>query len=107
MQKEIKHTPGPWHVGAGNGHGSIFADIGRMRYEGTGTALYPVCSVNYGYDDAEDSANANLIASAPDLLCMLQRVLDEVCMSECGMSHIAPLTLKQARTALSKAKGEN
>lgn len=40
-----KHTPGPWHMGAGNGEGGIFADDGRMRFE-NGTTLYPIASVD-------------------------------------------------------------
>jgi hypothetical protein len=66
-----KHTPGPWHMGAGNGEGGIFADDGRMRFE-NGTTLYPIASVNRGWNDAEDDANARLIAASPELLSALE-----------------------------------
>ena len=59
------HTPGPWHVGAANGHGSIFPESGRMRLETKGTTLYPVASIVTGWQADEDEANARLIASAP------------------------------------------
>lgn len=63
-----KHTPGPWHTGAGNGEGSIFCKEGRLRLTDRGTTLYSICHVTHGYDQAEDDANASLIAAAPELL---------------------------------------
>jgi hypothetical protein len=69
-----KHIKTPWHLGVGNGEGSIFAESGRMRLEAGGTTLYPVCTVVRGYDKAEDDANARLIAAAPELLYALQRL---------------------------------
>lgn len=52
-------------------------------------------------------ANARLIASAPELLCMLERLLGEVCMTEAAMNHCAKLTLEQARAAIAKATGQD
>lgn len=69
-----KHSVGPWHQGAGNGEGSIFADCGRTRLEEGGTTLYPIASVNIGFDQEEDEANAALIAAAPDLLKALDKI---------------------------------
>ena len=64
----MEHTQGKWHVGQGNGEGSIFADNGRMRLEAEGTCLYPICKV---IDfNGEAKANARLIAAAPELLAM-------------------------------------
>jgi hypothetical protein len=71
-----KHTKGPWHVGVGNGEGSVFADEGRARMEQGGTTLYPICNVNRGWDDAEDAANARLIAAAPQMLTLLYNVMN-------------------------------
>jgi hypothetical protein len=65
---EVRHTPGPWHVGAGNGAGSVFAESGRMRLEQNGTTLYPIAKTQTGWDEDEDAANACLIAAAPELL---------------------------------------
>lgn len=57
-----------------------------------------------------EPANAHLIAAAPELLNMLQRMIDE-----CGQTRVAPegilasapclLTLEHARAAIAKAKG--
>lgn len=72
------HTPGPWHIGAGNGAGAIFSDEGRMLLtEAGGTTLFPIATVCYGYRDDEDEANAHLIAAAPDLLAALKDLLDQ------------------------------
>lgn len=69
-------TPGPWHVGAGNGVGSIFADSGRTRLEQGGTTLYPVCKITGGWNETEDDANARLIAAAPAMLAALRETLE-------------------------------
>ena len=65
-----KHTPGPWHMGEGNGKGSIFkTGEGRMRFEQPGgTTLYPICAMVRGWNDQEDEANARLIAASPEML---------------------------------------
>jgi hypothetical protein len=73
-----RHTKGPWHVGVGNGEGSIFADSGRTRLESGGTTLYPICEINSGWDESEDAANARLIASAPELLAAAEAALGEL-----------------------------
>ena len=74
--KNNAHTPGPWHIGSGNGEGSIFADSGRTRLEIGGTTLYPICQVNRKWEDEEDEANARLIAAAPDMLQALKDALE-------------------------------
>ena len=105
-----KHTKGPWHVGVGNGEGSVFADEGRARMEQGGTTLYPICNVNRGWDEAEDAANARLIASAPDLLeaCLcaladLEGLLETDCFST---DDPANLTIQELRAAIAKATGD-
>jgi hypothetical protein len=64
-------TRGLWHVGQGNGQGSIFADQGRMKMVDGVTTLFPVATVVRGLNEAEDEANGVLLASAPALLGML------------------------------------
>jgi len=75
----IKHTPGPWHVGAGNGEGSVFAQentgYARLRLDKGITTLYPICNVTRGWNDGEDAANARLIAAAPDMHALLRDVV--------------------------------
>lgn len=57
-----KHTPGPW-----------------MQHEGEVLAKNYglICRSYYGKPDGEGSANARLIAAAPDLLDALQYLADE------------------------------
>lgn len=75
-----RHTPGPWHMGIGNGIGSVFPETGRTRLEDGGTALYPIASINNGWNTVEDAANGRLIVAAPAMLDALQsvaRLLDD------------------------------
>jgi len=102
-----KHTPAPWHVGIGNGEGSIFSDSGRTRLEDGGTTLYPICSYNRGWNADEDAANARLIAAAPELLEALiecERCVNEL-FQETG-SHEYMNVSDLARAAITKATGD-
>ena len=51
------------------------------------------------------SENAHLIAAAPDLLCMLERVLDGVLRLPEIPRTLCSLDIEQARKAIAKAKG--
>lgn len=53
-----------------------------------------------GNDDSEREANANLIASAPDMFDALQAIVD-------AFGDQDSLLIDQAKAALSKAKGES
>lgn len=103
-----QHTATPWHVGAGNGEGAIFAESGRMRLESGGTTLYPVCTIVRGWDEAEDQANARLIAAAPCMLLALtiarahiRRALEEIPEND---GHLAG-ALAVIADAITKATG--
>jgi hypothetical protein len=109
MKNETKHTPGLWHIGAGNGEGSIFAESGRIRLEQGGTTLYPVANIGMGWSAAEDIANAHLISAAPELLAALReavRVLDYAAdtLEAPAASHFRE-TISDARAAIAKATG--
>ena len=101
------HTPAPWHVGAGNGEGSVFSADGRMRLTDKGTALYPVCTV---IDfDGEAEANARLIAAAPELLEALidcGSVLQSIENQIKGKSVAITLVLEKFRAVITKVTGE-
>ena len=90
------HTQGPWHMGAGNGEGSIFADNGRTRLEIGGTTLYPIALMGRGWNEAEDEANARLIAAAPEMLEALQSLTHPMASDE---------DLQNALAVIAKAKG--
>jgi hypothetical protein len=93
-----KYTKGPWHIGAGNGEGSVFADTGRTRLEQGGTTLYSICSVTLGWNDAEDAANARLIAAAPELLEAIKDAIEII--------EGTGLDASIQRAAIAKATGE-
>jgi hypothetical protein len=103
-----KHTPAPWHVGIGNGEGSIFSDSGRTRLEDGGTTLYPICSYNRGWNADEDAANARLIAAAPELLQALLSILEHSREFGDVEDHETMLVRIQdkARAAIAKATGD-
>ena len=56
------------------------------------------------YDDRA-TANARLIAAAPELLAMLERVLDGVLRLPELPGTLCPLDIEQALAAIAKAKG--
>lgn len=64
---ELKHTPGPWVVD----QVAAFADPedGHMIYAKSGNG-HIVCEIRHAYADNQ-TANARLIAAAPELLEML------------------------------------
>ncbi len=90
------HTAGPWHMGAGNGEGSIFSDNGRTRLEIGGTTLYSIAQVTRGWNEVEDEANARLIAAAPEMLEALQSLTHPMASDE---------DLQNALAVIAKAKG--
>ena len=101
---DLKHTPGPWvwtekQRVLNSAHGKV---IDHADYEGMWFARY---------DDAEDEANARLIAAAPDLLDALRE-------AEAGLEFAgadkepegqfvpAPtMALRIVRAAIAKAEG--
>jgi hypothetical protein len=97
------HTKGPWHIGQGNGEGSIFCESGRTRLESGGTTLYPICDISRGWDEEEDKANARLIASAPDLLAAARLANEELLALGVGSS--GSPALRALWEAIAKTEG--
>ena len=91
---------GKWHVGQGNGEGSVFADDGRMRMENNGTTLYPICKVVDFNGEGKD--HAHLIAAAPDLLEACKLVYENL-KPAYPSDH---LCMKKLQQALAKAEGK-
>lgn len=116
----MKHTKGPWHLGAGNCTGRIFTDAEgqRMRLEEGGTTLYPICQIVHGWNEEEDEANARLIAAAPELLAALDQLLEwaEKANSRLNYERDGPLQFggnphlnpcfKNVRAAIARATGD-
>ena len=95
--KEFKGTPGPWHV---SDEGCVVIRDGD---------LFSHVASNIGYpSDEEDMANANLIASSPELLSALQQLL-EIYDDQSGKVWTASSkrrALDNARASVNKALGE-
>lgn len=95
----MSHTPGPWRVENSNKNGfEVWAnhtETGSLRVAVTGHA--------YTFDQA----NANLIASAPDLLAALEAMVEAYCphrrFTERDLLHPA---VRDSLDAIAKARGE-
>jgi hypothetical protein len=77
-EADVSHTPGPWYVwlprGSDAGCRTIRTEKGRTHGGYHGTEL---ATTNGLSDDAEDAANARLMAAAPELLAALENLLRE------------------------------
>ena len=97
-----KHTPGPWYRINGS---DIFTEVGAPNASGIKAPrndgwMVADCDMgSLGFDEV--TANARLIAAAPDLLTALEMVLDDP-ESLDGR----PRTYSAARAAIAKARGD-
>lgn len=64
---ETKFTPGPWMVCEGN-EGSIFGDLNNPIHNGDNPYIGTVAGIGVDKDMPECTANAKLIAAAPEML---------------------------------------
>lgn len=107
-------TPGPWHVSNGK---DVFAALGAPNADGVRTESNDAWQVadcehfmsyvgghEYELSSAEQRANANLIAAAPDLYqSLLEMVEDSDDVDDGKLPKISAATLTRARQALAKA----
>ena len=93
----MSFTPGPWGPDW-NSPNNIIAENGTGRH---------ICKVG-GHGGHEDSANAHLIAAAPDL-CEVVRGVAGIRDGCCGLAKdpLAACIHDDARTVLAKAKSES
>ena len=81
--RSVSHTPGPWIVGlpyCWHGHG--FLPVARTHTFATGRIMKQIAAIGYGRKSkpndigvtAEDGANADLIAAAPDMAAELSQL---------------------------------
>ena len=98
----VKHTEGPWQFHCcehddGRNNGSVFSKRGHSGM------CYCVCKAPQYQAKDQWIADARLIAAAPDMLAALERCL-EVFVNQGWEDDL--IAAKEARAAISKAKGE-
>ena len=109
---EIKHTPGPWVVGASDfleqwvciDAPSGDRDLDYKLWEGIAMAYG--CEESPGKGLKKAKANAYLIAAAPELLEALEMIVSEADSYTARTGKPIYNWLDQARAAIAKAKGE-
>lgn len=69
---EVKHTPGPWKVCVGNS-GSVFGDL-NTDHKGDNPYIGTVAGIGIDINIPECTANAALIAAAPDMLSAFKQI---------------------------------
>jgi hypothetical protein len=98
----VSHTPGPWTVGTPNN--KTENDIGIHGGDDDG---YIICDMQTdGYSDEVQEANAHLIAAAPALLSLVERMEQRFSVHEgCRNCEYKDLLL-DIRAAIASAKGD-
>lgn len=100
---EVKYTPGPWTITGRKDRDWLFAEIVS---EGAGLMVAEIRGATFidGIEHAEHSANARLIAAAPEMLealKLIQRDLNIPGLPFCTMSAALAVGL-----AIAKAEGQ-
>ena len=117
---ETRWTPGPWQITEPNGQGNGISIVGPDEWP-----RLPEAWLGIKVTSAEQIANANLIAAAPDLYEALENTIDYLyqqitdgckgCFGDCASANPKPSfcplremqrDYDQARAALAKARGE-
>ena len=96
-----KHTPGPWLIAESVVSRHAVTNMRRIRSKNEGLEHGAVCDVYGIQDGSEASANARLIAAAPDLLDALYLVRDYIATMK-GNGHEYSMSID---AAIAKATG--
>ena len=97
-----QHTPGPWYVGTEfNDQGRHIYAAQKVRHE-DGDEWHPLIACTDDDERLVDwQANAVLIAAAPDLLEVLQRLVRLIEIEDAHLANFGEV--EAARTAIAKA----
>ena len=96
---KTQHTPGPWKIN------KKYSFSVETLSDGQGINIIAECSDPDGIRSAgEDSANAKLIAAAPDLLAALEAIIKMI-GPYAGQGRM-DTEISAARAAIAKARGE-
>ncbi|HDS1569315.1 hypothetical protein [Stenotrophomonas maltophilia] len=96
-----KHTPGPWETDRNNVHTGQIATIHHCL----NNDWVEVWSPNWPADEAEQEANARLIAAAPELLYVAELVDDVSDRIDHDPDSAFGQLVAAARAAIAKATG--
>lgn len=116
--REVKHTPGPWEIGTSTRGYEVCTIHGVERQpteDGLGQSwvyVFPPRIIDGEWhwpDEAEQLANARLIAAAPELLEALREWLDADDAWDCDPADDARLdrAREAARAVIAKAEGRS
>ena len=103
---KTKHTPGPWRIQSEYNYGeriSLWVDSDPRTHGDTKSGVKIIVSNFHGHNVDEISANARLIAAAPDLL----DVLADIVKSFDVESGPTQAELARAKYVIAKARGES
>jgi len=99
---ETKFTPGPWKTERGTGH-----HAGHVVVTAPGMPSHSPMAHVPAWDEPEASADAALIAAAPDLYAACVLMLDYIRLDQEGKPRPVNYMLGEIHAALSKARGES
>ncbi|AYJ87634.1 hypothetical protein D3Y57_19045 [Sphingomonas paeninsulae] len=91
-----QHTPGPWRVDDYHDGFEIVGNVARATRFGK-KGEWTVASIEMDMPDGAETANAHLIAAAPDLLAALEALVSSF------ETHRPKLLWDNARAAIAKA----
>jgi len=96
--KTTERAPGPWKY-----HMTYTA--GEPQGFAVSAGALNLCQLMTGDNDAEEEADARLIAAAPDLLAALEGLLGCTELNLDGMDGDTRYLIENARAVIAKAKG--
>ena len=100
-----KHTPGPWFISKNQWSPNkryLNGETFTVPMSGACTAVI----VGQGCDIFEQESNARLIASAPDLLAMLERVTNQYATLYGALKAPSDPIIEESRALIATIKGE-
>ena len=93
VNQTAKHTPGPWSADWDD-NGQWYVNVGGLSVSGN--------ALRGDSGDCVESANAHLIAAAPDLLTVLKAALDQ---TGCDGDLCGYVWHEEAREIIARAEG--
>lgn len=98
MAETLKHTPGPWHIGRG-ADGLPIIHTAPDTFSSSGQGVAHVCKRTMCQ---EHTANARLIAAAPEMYEALRALIER---SDANDGDGLLVAFDAARAAIAKAEG--